>query len=611
MSNPQIQEVSDRQRADAVAPGAWLEDSGMVRFRVWAPAHKMISVQIVGVDEPIPAIEKGGGWFELRTSAAQAGSRYRYVLEDGTALADPASRFQPDDVNGASEVIDPTSYDWQVGNWQGRPWSEVVLYELHIGAFTSEGTFLAASEKLDHLVRLGITAIEIMPIADFAGRRNWGYDGTFLYAPDASYGRPEDLKAFIDAAHARGLMVFLDVVYNHFGPEGNYLSAFAPRFFTERHHTPWGAAINYDGGLHEVRAFMIQNALYWIEEFRFDGLRLDAVHWILDSSPQHFLRELASEVRSRVPHRHIHLMLENEENEAEYLERDAAGHAHGFTAQWNDDVHHVLHVIATGENAGYYKDYVRDTQKLARAIAEGFAFQGEMMPYRGSERGSPSAHLPPTAFVAFLQNHDQVGNRAFGDRLGRLCDKQQHRAIAAVHMLLPQIPMLFMGEEWNTLRPFPFFCDFAGDLGKAVREGRRNEFAAFPQFHDPASRERIPDPLAEQTFQSAKLDWSAIEQPLHGEWFSWYRHIIAVRRRWLAPRLEEITQAGTFIVLGESAVEVTWQMNAAQLILQANLSGADVAVRDHDGEVIWQEGEQPHEGILPPWSVRWYFLSAD
>ncbi|MFL6619889.1 MAG: malto-oligosyltrehalose trehalohydrolase [Povalibacter sp.] len=611
MSNPQVQEASNRQRGGTVAPGAWIESSGMVRFRVWAPAHKTISVQIAGQTAPIPTIEKGEGWFELRTSSARAGDKYRYVFDNGTALPDPASRFQPDDVNGASEVIDPTAYDWQVMNWQGRPWREAVVYELHVGAFTAGGTFRSAIEKLDHLARLGITAIELMPIADFAGHRNWGYDGTFLYAPDASYGRPEDLKALIDAAHERGLMVFLDVVYNHFGPEGNYLAAYAPQFFTERHHTPWGAAINYDGGLPAVRDFMIQNALYWIEEFRFDGLRLDAVHWILDSSPLHFLDELASVVRTRVPHRHVHLLLENEENEAEYLERDAHGHEHAYTAQWNDDVHHTLHVIATGENAGYYKDYLHDTSKLARALAEGFAFQGEVMSYRGSERGTSSAHLPPSAFVAFLQNHDQIGNRAFGERLGRLCDKHQHRAVAAVVMLLPQIPMLFMGEEWNTHRPFPFFCDFAGDLGEAVRQGRRNEFAAFPQFHDPASRERIPDPLAESTFQSAKLDWAALQNAHHAEWLTWYRNIIAVRRGWLIPRLDEITQAGTATVLAEDAVAVTWEMNAARWVLHANLSSKPVSVPDCDGQVIWQEGSEPRNGEMPAWSVRWYLQSTE
>jgi malto-oligosyltrehalose trehalohydrolase len=605
MSNPGFQEVSSRQRTEAVSPGAWLEASGMVRFRLWAPSQTHVSVQIDGVDKPIPAIAMGGGWFELRTSAAGTGSRYRYVLEDGTAIPDPASRFQPQDVNGPSEIIDPQSYEWQVTNWQGRSWHEVVLYELHVGAFTPEGTFRAAMDRLDHLVRLGVTAIELMPLAEFAGRRNWGYDGTFLYAPDASYGRPEDLKAFIDAAHQRGLMVFLDVVYNHFGPEGNYLWSCAPEFFTQRHQTPWGAAINYDGGVAEVRSFMIQNALYWIEEFRFDGLRLDAVHWILDESPQHFLHELAGYVHQRAPHRYVHLVLENEENEAEHLQRDEHGHAPLFTAQWNDDVHHALHVAVTGETDGYYRDYAEVTEKLAKALAEGFAFQGQMMEYRGSPRGSPSTHLPPSAFVAFLQNHDQIGNRAFGDRLGTLCDKRQHRAVTAVALLLPQIPLLFMGEEWNSGRPFPFFCDFEGDLANAVREGRRNEFAAFPQFHDPASRERIPDPLADSTFESAKLDWQSLNDPLHGEWFTWYRHILATRRRWLTPRIPEIKRGGSASVLGPQAVSVIWELEGGHWRLDANLSPQSVECPQVDGDVIWLEGEEPREGRLPPWTVRW------
>ena len=596
---------------DAVAPGAWLENSGMVRFRLWAPAHSAVSVQIEGRADPIPAINKGGGWFELRTDCATAGSRYRYVFEDGTAIPDPASRFQPDDVNGASEVIDPDVHDWHVTNWQGRAWHEAVIYELHVGAFTPEGTFRAAIDKLDHLVRLGITAIELMPIADFAGRRNWGYDGTFLYAPDASYGRPEDLKALVDAAHQRGLMVFLDVVYNHFGPEGNYLGVCAPQFFTQRHHTPWGAAVNYDGGLSEVRSFMIQNARYWIEEFRFDGLRLDAVHWILDESPEHFLHELAKQIHERVPHRFVHLILENEENEAELLERDAEGHPRLYTAQWNDDVHHTLHVAVTGERDGYYQDYQGDTHALARALAEGFAFQGEVMEYRGSTRGTRSTHLPPSAFVAFLQNHDQIGNRAFGDRLGVLSDKRQHRAVAAIHLLLPQIPMLFMGEEWNTGRPFPFFCDFSGELADAVRKGRRDEFAEFPHFRDPASRERIPDPLAESTFLAAKLDWDALNDERHAEWMNWYRELLATRKRWLTPRLTEIRHAGHATILGDQAVTVVWSLDGEQWRLDANLSQNAEQVADTTGQIIWLEGEEVRNGSLPPWTVRWMLVPGE
>src|SRR3978361_707313 len=353
------------------------------------------------------------------------------------------------------------------------------------------------------------TALELMPLADFPGRWNWGYDGVLLYAPDSSYGRPEDLKALIEAAHARGLMVILDVVYNHFGPEGNLLPVYAPQTLTAHHKTSWGDAINYDSeGSEVVREFVIHNALYWIEEFHFDGLRLDAVHAIKDDSSKHLLDELAERVREAAGDRIVHLILENEDNQASRLSRNEAGAPTHYTAQWNDDMHHVLHTAATSESNGYYGDFKEDSGKLGCALAEGFAFQGQVMKCSGAERGEPSAHLPPTAFVAFMQNHDQVGNRAFGERITAGASPQAVHAIAAVYLLLPQTPMLFMGEEWGSSSPFPFFCDFEGELPDLVRKGRREEFASFPEFRDPVQRERIPDPLAEKTFLSGKLDWT-------------------------------------------------------------------------------------------------------
>ena len=350
-----------------------------------------------------------------------------------------------------------------------------------------------------------------MPISDFPGGRNWGYDGVLPYAPDSSYGRPDDLKALVDAAHARGIAVLLDVVYNHFGPDGNYLPVYAPAFFTDRHKTPWGAAINYDGQHAEpVREFVIHNALYWIEEFHLDGLRFDAVHAIMDDSDKHLLEELAERVRACAPTgRSTCCSRTRTTMPAGCCAVDGAP-VH-YTAQWNDDVHHVLHVAATHERTGYYADYEGNTDQLGRALAEGFAFQGEMMPYRGSPRGEPSAALPPGAFVAFIQNHDQIGNRAFGERLSAIATPEAMRAIAAIYLLLPQMPMLFMGEEWGAPQPFPFFCDFEGELADAVREGRRAEFARFPEFQDPEQRDRIPDPQAESTFASAKLDWTAVD----------------------------------------------------------------------------------------------------
>jgi maltooligosyltrehalose trehalohydrolase len=423
--------------------GTALTDSG-VRFGLWAPKHDRILLQVEGENEP-REMRGADGWHELHVKGLAAGTRYRFVLPDGLRVPDPASRFQPEDVHGPSEVIDPEAYRWNDSAWRGRPWEECVLYELHVGAFTPEGTFRATIERLDHLVALGVTAIELMPVADFPGARNWGYDGVLLFAPDSSYGRPEDLKALVDAAHARGLMVLLDVVYNHFGPDGNYLAAYAP-IFTDRHKTPWGAAVNYDAeGSAAVRELVIANALYWTQEFHLDGLRLDAVHAIEDDTRPHILDDIAAQVRAAAGERHMHLLLENEENEASRLRRDTKGRPLAYTAQWDDDVHHVFHVAASNERSGYYADYAGDTEKLGRALAEGFAFQGELMPYRGAPRGEPSRDLPPTAFVAFIQNHDQVGNRAFGERLTHFAPHDAVRAVAAAYLLAPQIPMLFMG----------------------------------------------------------------------------------------------------------------------------------------------------------------------
>jgi malto-oligosyltrehalose trehalohydrolase len=586
--------------------GAQVLPDGTTRFRIWAPGCASIKVSIDGLASPLTMEPLDRGWHELRTRSAGAHSRYRFVLPDGMQVPDPASRFQPDDVHGPSEVIDASAYEWLDIDWTGRPWSEAVIYELHIGTFTPEGTFRAAISRLEHLAALGVTAIEIMPVADFTGARNWGYDGVLLYAPDSAYGRPEDLKALIDTAHAHGIMVLLDVVYNHFGPDGNYLSLYAPEFFTERHQTPWGAAINYDGAASPaVRDFVINNALYWIHEFHADGLRLDAVHAIIDESPRHLLEELSTRVRASVRGREVHLILENEDNEAKRLARGAGGRACAYTAQWNDDVHHVLHVATTGESTGYYADYTNDDAKLARALAEGFAFQGELMPFRGSPRGEPSTHLPPTAFVAFIQNHDQVGNRAFGERLNALADARAVKAAAAVYLLLPQVPMLFMGEEWSASSPFPFFCNFSGELGEAVTNGRRREFAAFPEFQSEEKRGKIPDPQAESTFLSAKLDWDELEQPEHAETLQWYRSIIGVRHREIVPLVEAIPGCGRYQVLDRGAVSVQWQCGETELRLCANLSSQRVsfasAVR---GRIIWTEGDVDAEG-LGPWSVQW------
>ena len=581
--------------------GAALEAGG-VRFRLWAPGCETLSVVLEADQRAIAMDKQPDSVFDAFVDGIGAGTLYRYRLPDGLQVPDPASRFQPQDVHGPSEVVDPGSYRWST-EWHGRQWNDIVLYELHVGAFTPEGTFRAAIARLDHLAALGVTAIELMPIADFPGRRNWGYDGVLPYAPDSSYGRPDDLRALIDAAHQRGIAVLLDVVYNHFGPDGNYLPVYAPQFFTDRHETPWGSAINYDGEhAAPVREFIIGNALYWTREFRIDGLRLDAVHAIIDESGRHLLDELAERVRAATD-RPLHLLLENEDNDPARLGRHGRAPVH-YTAQWNDDLHHVLHVAATRERTGYYADYEGDTELLGRTLAEGFGYQGQMMPYRGSARGEPSAHLPPGAFVAFIQNHDQIGNRAFGERLGTIAPPETMRALAATYLLLPQTPMIFMGEEWGARQPFPFFCDFEGDLAEAVRTGRREEFARFPEFQDPEQRDRIPDPLADATFAAAKLDWSAVDQA-H---LAHYRSLLAARRRHVVPLLPEIAGAGRSTTIGPSAVAVAWQAGANRLVLGANLSDRQVDFPPAAGRTIWSEG--PCDAGLGPWSVRWTLETA-
>ncbi len=601
--------VGSLSRVHGMPFGAEVRLDGRVNFRLFAPIAEHIDVAIEGQDERLSMVAEGNGWHELLTDKAPVGSLYRFVLPDGKQVADPASRFQPGDVNGPSEIIAPGSYLWNDGAWAGRPWKEAVIYELHIGAFTPEGTFKAAAGKLDYLQQLGVTAIEIMPIADFSGKRGWGYDGVLLYAPDSSYGRPEHLKALVEAAHARGIMVMLDVVYNHFGPEGNYLPSYFPNLLTSRHKTSWGDAVNYDGEQSDVvRELVIHNAMYWIEEFHFDGLRLDAVHAIIDESPKHVLDELAERVHGLDTLYPVHLVLENEKNEAFRLTRYAEGQPEHYAAQWNDDVHHVLHTAATHEDAGYYKDYKGHTELLGRALAEGFAFQGQASVCTGKNRGEVCTHLPPGAFIAFIQNHDQIGNRAFGERISDITSKEAMKALVAVYLLLPQVPMIFMGEEWRSSQPFPYFCDFHGELADQIREGRKSEFAGFPEFQDPAQRDRIPDPLAEETFRSAKLDWNELNDGDHAECLNRHRELLRIRQREIAPLVDAITgNMASFEVLGPGAVAVCWNIQGGrELRLLANLCDLPNSnFPPSEGRILWHEGPEPQGVEFGAWTVRW------
>jgi maltooligosyltrehalose trehalohydrolase len=574
--------------------GPSFEEDG-IRFRLWATGETRVELEISGRD-PVAMEATGSGFFETFVKGARGGARYMFMLSSGQRVADPASRFQPEDVNGPSEAIDPRAYCWQE-SWAGREWDDVVLYELHVGAFTPQGTFAGAVLKLDHLADLGVTAVEIMRVSDFKGRWNWGYDGAFPYAPDASYGRPEDFKAFVEAAHERGIAVLLDVVYNHFGPEGNFLRLYAPDFFTSRHKTPWGDAIQLDGPhSRPVRDFFIENAEYWIEEFHLDGLRLDAVHAIKDESRPDLLDELVSRVRKRFS-TPIHLILENESNDPRRVTR-RGDEAKLYTAQWNDDIHHVLHVAATHESSGYYAAY-GTTELLGKTIAEGFAYQGEMMPYRNAPRGGPSAELPPTAFVSFIQNHDQIGNRAFGERLNSLAPAEVIRALASVYLLSPQIPMLFMGEEWGATQPFLFFCDFSGELAEAVRKGRREEFSRFPEFADPERVKKIPDPCAEATFLASKLNWSRVDTT-H---LAYYRDILKIRRDYVQPLLSSIRRGGEALLVGDQALRVIWRADERRLVLDANLSSSSVEFPKSHVHPFWTCGNAG--ASFEPWTVRW------
>jgi maltooligosyltrehalose trehalohydrolase len=589
------------ERAQEMKFGTQVLPNG-VRFRLWAPEATALSVKIYNPHQIVPMTSLPRGWFEVEVEGIGAGALYRFVLGDGIEVPDPASRFQPEDVHGPSEVVDPRAYKWRDLGWRGRPWEEAIFYEMHIGTFTPEGTYVAAIDKLDHLVDLGITAVEIMPVADFPGRWNWGYDGAFLFAPDASYGRPEDLKRFVDEAHARGLMVFLDVVYNHFGPKGNYLAIYAP-VHTGKHETPWGPAVNFDdAGSRMIRDFVMANARYWLNEYHFDGLRFDAVHAIADSGPKHMLQDLAEQIRAATDGRHIHLVAENSLNQAQWLTRRDDLTPGLYTAQWSDDIHHCLHTAVTGERFWYYADFCGRIDLLGRALAEGLAWQGEHMESEDIDKGEPSAFLPATAFVSYIQNHDQAGNRPYGERIGQLIPREAARALAAIYLLSPQIPLVFMGEEWGADQPFLYFSDVGDDLAEAIRTSRREELKDIP---DLARGGPVPDPMSEETFKASKLDWEARDEGEHARFLSLYRRLIGIRKTEIIPRIVGMEgNAGRYEIIGARAFKVTWKLaDGALLTLVANLSpdpleDMDVWGSDH----LWLEGFATGT-TLEGWSV--------
>jgi maltooligosyltrehalose trehalohydrolase len=546
-----------RRFAQALSWGAEPLAPDRTRFRLWAPDSPEVALVVEG-DAPLPMRATGEGWFEAEAPVG-AGARYRFRVLDGLLVPDPASRRQDGDVHDPSVVVDPRAYAWRHAGWRGRPWHEAVIYECHAGAM---GGFAGVRDALPRLAELGVTAVELMPIADFPGARNWGYDGVLPYAPDTAYGTSDELKALIDAAHGLGLMTLLDVVYNHFGPDGAYLHAYARPFFDEGVHTPWGAAIDFRRP--EVRSYFEENALYWLNEYRFDGLRLDAVHAIAEAD---WLDALAARIRREIRDRHVHLVLENEHNAARHLRPLG-----DFDAQWNDDGHNVLHALLTGESEGYYVDFFEDgTAKLATVLAQGFLFQGQHSLHRGGPRGEPSGDLPPTAFVLFLQNHDQVGNRAFGERLARLAHPDALAAATALLLLCPQIPLLFMGEEWGATAPFLFFTDHNKELAPLVRDGRRREFAKFAAFQDPARRERIPDPNDAASFRASVPDPAEAAHPPHAAILALHRDLLRLRRERIIPHLPACRALGAHAV-GEAAVLARWRLgDGAVLAIACNL----------------------------------------
>jgi maltooligosyltrehalose trehalohydrolase len=534
----------------------------MNRFRVWAPHARRVEVEVNGVRSPLSG--DADGWFTGDVDRAGAGDDYAFALDGGPPRPDPRSLWQPAGVHGPSRLVDHAAFRWSDGSWRGVPLVSSVLYELHVGTFTPEGTFAAAIARLPELVTLGITAVELMPVAEFPGTRGWGYDGVDLWAPHHAYGGPDGLKQLVDACHHHGLAVVLDCVYNHLGPDGNYLREFGP-YFTDHYRTPWGDALNLDGPDSEpVRAFLIENALGWLRDYHVDGLRLDAVHAIVDTSAIHFLEELAARVRELEAElgRTLWVIAESDLNDPRLVRSTDAG-GYGLDAQWSDDFHHALHTVLTGERTGYYADF-GSLEDLGRALTGVFVYDGRYSRHRRRRHGRPATGILGSRFLGFLQNHDQVGNRAAGERTSQLVSVGRQKIGAALVLSAPFVPLLFAGEEWGASTPFQYFTDHADPaLGRAVSEGRRQEFAAFGW--DPAA---VPDPQVEETFLRSKLRWAERERAPHAEILAWYCAMIRLRRETPALSDGRLDRAGVrhgdgWIVLERGEVTIACNLGSA------------------------------------------------
>jgi maltooligosyltrehalose trehalohydrolase len=566
----------------------------MHTFRVWAPICERVDLVVDGRAVAMARCDQG--WWEAIAEAGQ-GSRYGYRLDDGDVRPDPRSPFQPDGVDGLSELVDHDAFAWTDHGWRGISLPGALLYELHIGTFTGEGTFDGVAGKLDHLVELGVDAVELMPVVEFSGDRGWGYDGVDLFAPHHVYGGPDGLKRLVDACHARGIGVILDVVYNHLGPAGNYLAEFGP-YFSARHSSNWGPAVNFDGtGSDEVRRFVVDNALMWLRDYHADGLRLDAVHAIVDESARSVLEELADEVHALATHlrRPLFVVAESDRNDPRLVRsRDAGGF--GLDAAWADEWHHALHAALTGERSGYYEDF-GSLDQLAKALRQGWVYDGGWSPHRQRRHGRPPVGLAGDQFVVSTQNHDQVGNRAAGERSSALMSDGRLRTAAALMLCGPFTPMLFQGEEWAATTPFQYFTDHRDpDLGQRVSDGRRQEFAHFGW--DPG---QVPDPQAASAFEASKLRWSELARPSHAGIFDWYRRLVDLRRS--RPELSDPRLDRTAVEVDEQASTLVMKRGRVQLLV--NLGDDDHRFPRSEGVVLILASDSDvrldHDGVvLPP-----------
>jgi len=584
--------------------GARYRQGAGTEFVLWAPDHKRVELLLLpSAGEPwrLEMAAQSDGFFALTVADAVPGWRYQYIVDGEGPFPDPASRRQANDVHDPSEIIDST-FQWTDQDWRGHVWSSAVIYELHVGSFTPEGTFLGALSRLDYLCDLGVTAIELMPVADFPGQRNWGYDGTFMFAPDAVYGRPEELKQFINACHSRNLAVILDVVYNHFGPDGNYMWPICKRFFNTGQRTPWGAAINIADPV--VRAFFTENARFWIDEYHFDGLRFDAVQALDGSHRTRFLSEVRCAARSAAPDRPLFLVLENPANQAELL-RDSGDGA--FDAQWNDDFQHALHRLVTDEQVGVFQDYSVPEVSLERILRQGFAQQGEYSQYRKRSVGTPTDGINLDHFVNYIQSHDMVGNRPLGERLHQLTEWETYKTIVAFYLFLPGIPMLFMGEEFCAATPFLFFTDHNRALGEQVRKGRISQHGNNPQWRDKSSWEKIPHPQQQSSFQASKIDWEDADRNRHV--IDLYKRLLSLRAKFIASldrrqesfSVEREGRLFTMILRNHRGREV--------VACIVNLESREHSLPDRLGSAQWElvfTTETSGMTTIPAFSCQWF-----